>query len=49
MSFVTCLRGTNRQGRSGLGLETQRKAVLEDVAGKGEIAVEFAEVKSGTV
>ena len=48
MLFITYLRvSTDRQGRSGLGLEAQRKAVLEHVAGKGEIAAEFVEVESG--
>lgn len=46
--FITYLRvSTDRQGKSGLGLEAQRKAVLDYVAGKGEIAAEFVEVESG--
>lgn len=48
MHFVTYLRvSTDRQGQSGLGLEAQRKAVAEHVAGKGEIATEYLEVESG--
>jgi DNA invertase Pin-like site-specific DNA recombinase len=46
--FVTYLRvSTDRQGRSGLGLEAQRAAVLEYVASKGQIAAEYVEVESG--
>jgi DNA invertase Pin-like site-specific DNA recombinase len=46
--YVTYLRvSTDRQGRSGLGLEAQRKAVAEYVAGKGEILAEYVEVESG--
>lgn len=48
MQFVTYLRvSTDRQGRSGLGLEAQRKAVVDYVAGKGGIVAEFVEVESG--
>lgn len=48
MQFVTYLRvSTDRQGKSGLGLEAQRKAVADHVAGKGEIAAEFVEIESG--
>ena len=48
MQFVTYLRvSTDRQGRSGLGLEAQRKAVKDYVAGKGGIVAEFVEVESG--
>jgi len=48
MLFITYLRvSTDRQGKSGLGLEAQRKAVLDHVAGKGEIAAEFVEIESG--
>lgn len=46
--FITYLRvSTDRQGKSGLGLEAQRKAVADHVAGKGEIAAEFVEIESG--
>jgi len=48
MLFITYLRvSTDRQGRSGLGLEAQRKAVADHVAGKGEIAAEYVEIESG--
>ncbi|NYS26380.1 recombinase family protein [Rhodobacteraceae bacterium 2376] len=48
MKFVTYLRvSTDRQGRSGLGLEAQRKAVADYVLGKGEIFAEFVEIESG--
>lgn len=48
MLFVTYLRvSTDRQGKSGLGLDAQRKAVADHVAGKGEIAAEYVEIESG--
>lgn len=48
MHFVTYLRvSTDRQGKSGLGLEAQRAAVSEYVSGKGQIAAEFVEIESG--
>lgn len=48
MSFVAYLRvSTDRQGQSGLGLEAQRAAVLDHIAGKGEIAAEYVEIESG--
>jgi DNA invertase Pin-like site-specific DNA recombinase len=48
MKFVTYLRvSTDRQGKSGLGLEAQRAAVLDYVAGKGEITAEYVEIESG--
>lgn len=48
MHYVTYLRvSTDRQGRSGLGLDAQRKAVADHVAGKGEIAAEYVEIESG--
>lgn len=48
MRYVTYLRvSTDRQGKSGLGLEAQRKAVADHVLGKGEIAAEYVEVESG--
>lgn len=48
MLFVTYLRvSTDRQGRSGLGLEAQRTAVLDYVTGKGQIAAEYVEIESG--
>ena len=48
--FVAYLRvSTARQGRSGLGLEAQREAVRQFVAGRGGkiIAPEFVEVETG--
>jgi DNA invertase Pin-like site-specific DNA recombinase len=48
MHFVTYLRvSTDRQGKSGLGLEAQRAAVSDYVAGKGQIAAEYVEIESG--
>ena len=48
MEFITYLRvSTNRQGKSGLGLEAQRKAVVDHVTGKGQIVAEYVEVESG--
>ncbi|HAN91117.1 MAG TPA: resolvase [Nitrospira sp.] len=48
MLFVTYLRvSTDRQGKSGLGLEAQRAAVLDHVASKGQIAAEYVEIESG--
>jgi DNA invertase Pin-like site-specific DNA recombinase len=48
MLFVTYLRvSTDRQGKSGLGLEAQRAAVTDHVTGKGEIAAEYVEIESG--
>jgi DNA invertase Pin-like site-specific DNA recombinase len=49
-TFVAYLRGsTDRQGKSGLGLEAQREAVQRFVAGWGGkiIAPEYVEVESG--
>jgi DNA invertase Pin-like site-specific DNA recombinase len=46
MDYVTYLRvSTDRQGRSGLGLEAQRKAVVDHVG--GVIAAEYVEIESG--
>jgi DNA invertase Pin-like site-specific DNA recombinase len=48
MHYITYLRvSTDRQGKSGLGLEAQRKAVADHVAGKGGIAAEYVEIESG--
>ena len=46
--FIAYYRvSTQKQGKSGLGLEAQRKAVESYVAGKGNIAREYTEVESG--
>ena len=49
MTAVTYLRvSTERQGRSGLGLEAQRELVASFAAREGiEIAAEFVEVETG--
>ena len=48
-NWVSYLRvSTDRQGQSGLGLEAQRKAVLDFLnGGQWKLAEEFAEVESG--
>jgi DNA invertase Pin-like site-specific DNA recombinase len=38
---------TDRQGRSGLGLEAQRQAVHSFLQGRGELVASFVEVESG--
>ena len=48
MNYVSYLRvSTTRQGISGLGLEAQRKAVTDFVAGRGEALSEYCEIESG--
>jgi DNA invertase Pin-like site-specific DNA recombinase len=49
--FVTYFRvSTQKQGASGLGLEAQRKAVADYLAGhKGEVIAEFQEIESGKI
>lgn len=38
---------TDRQGRSGLGLDAQKSAVTTYLSGRGELAGEFIEIESG--
>jgi DNA invertase Pin-like site-specific DNA recombinase len=38
---------TDRQGRSGLGLDAQRSAVAAYIAGRGELTAEYTEIESG--
>lgn len=38
---------TQRQGRSGLGLEAQRKAVIDQLCGDHQLISEYTEVESG--
>ena len=47
--YVSYLRvSTDRQGRSGLGLEAQRKAVEDYLdGGRWQLLAEFVEVESG--
>ena len=47
--FIAYYRvSTDRQGRSGLGLEAQRKAVMDYLnGGAWELAGEFTEIESG--
>lgn len=46
--FVSYLRvSTERQGASGLGLEAQRAALQDHVAGRGDLVAEFLEIESG--
>jgi DNA invertase Pin-like site-specific DNA recombinase len=49
LRFVSYLRvSTDRQGKSGLGLEAQREAVQRQIAhAEGHLAAEFVEVESG--
>jgi DNA invertase Pin-like site-specific DNA recombinase len=46
--FIAYYRvSTDRQGRSGLGLEAQRQAVCDFLAGRGEWIESFTEIESG--
>jgi len=38
---------TDKQGRSGLGLDAQRQSVVTYCVGRGKIVAEFTEVESG--
>lgn len=47
-SFIAYYRvSTDKQGKSGLGLEAQQRAVLDYVEGRGVIVCEFTEIESG--
>lgn len=47
-NFVAYYRvSTEKQGRSGLGLDAQRQAVASFIAHKGQLAQEFTEIESG--
>ncbi len=46
--FIAYYRvSTDRQGRSGLGLEVQQQAVCDFLAGRGELIEAFTEIESG--
>lgn len=46
--FIAYYRvSTDKQGRSGLGLDAQKQAVAEFVQGRGNILCEFTEIESG--
>ncbi len=48
MLFVSYYRvSTDKQGRSGLGLEAQRTAVTAFTMGRGNVLAEFTEIESG--
>lgn len=48
MLYVPYYRvSTDRQGRSGLGLDAQRAAVAGYTQGRGEVLAEFTEIESG--
>jgi DNA invertase Pin-like site-specific DNA recombinase len=40
---------TQRQGRSGLGLDAQRRAVNDHLCGRGKLIAEYTEVESGRI
>ncbi|RYE51685.1 MAG: recombinase family protein [Hyphomicrobiales bacterium] len=42
-----CRVSTDRQGRSGLGLDAQRAAVASFMVSRGELSSEFVEIESG--
>ena len=47
-AFIAYYRvSTDKQGRSGLGLDAQRQAVTEFVQGRGELLHAFTEIESG--
>jgi DNA invertase Pin-like site-specific DNA recombinase len=38
---------TQRQGRSGLGLDAQRKSIIDRLCGKAQLIAEHTEIESG--
>jgi DNA invertase Pin-like site-specific DNA recombinase len=38
---------TQRQGRSGLGLDAQQKAVKDHLCGRGKLVAQYTEIESG--
>jgi DNA invertase Pin-like site-specific DNA recombinase len=50
MKYISYLRvSTDKQGKSGLGLEAQRNSVLDYVGVRGEIVAEYVEIESGKI
>ncbi len=48
MKYISYLRvSTDKQGKSGLGLEAQRNSVLDYVGARGKIVAEYVEIESG--
>ncbi len=48
MQYIAYYRvSTDRQGRSGLGLDAQRAAVASYAQGRGELLAEYTEIESG--
>ncbi len=50
MKYISYLRvSTDKQGKSGLGLEAQRNAVLDYVGVRCKIVAEYVEIESGKI
>ncbi len=48
MHYIAYYRvSTDKQGKSGLGLDAQRAAVVAFLAGRGDLRAEFTEIESG--